>query len=54
VDEVENLEFTSDGDAQKSTWTWEGFTREHDSWEPEENLENAQDKVNEYYESRRK
>ena len=32
---------------------WEGFTREHDSWEPEENLENAQDKLKEYYDSKR-
>jgi hypothetical protein len=28
---------------------WEGYTREHDSWEPEENLENAQDKIAEFY-----
>jgi hypothetical protein len=28
---------------------WEGFTREHDSWEPEENLKNTQDKIAEFY-----
>jgi chromobox protein 5 len=33
---------------------WEGFTREHDSWEPEENLENAQEKVQEFYAGLRK
>ena len=33
---------------------WEGFTKEHDSWEPETNLENAQDKITEFYARRRK
>jgi hypothetical protein len=33
---------------------WEGFTREHDSWEPEENLENAQEKIAEFYAKSRK
>ena len=27
---------------------WEGFTAEHDSWEPEENLENAKGKIAEF------
>jgi hypothetical protein len=33
---------------------WEGFTKEHDSWEPEANLENAQDKITEFYARRRR
>jgi hypothetical protein len=33
---------------------WEGFTKEHDSWEPETNLENAQDKITEFYARQRR
>jgi hypothetical protein len=31
---------------------WEGFTKEHDTWEPEDNLGNAQAKIQEFRESR--
>ena len=33
---------------------WEGFTREHDSWESKENLENTQEKITEFYARLRK
>ena len=29
---------------------WKGFTRDHDSWESERNLNNAKEKINEYLE----
>jgi len=31
---------------------WEGFTRDHDSWEPERNLKNAKEKIKEYKKTR--
>jgi hypothetical protein len=28
---------------------WKGYTKEHNSWEPQKNLSNAQEKIKDFY-----